>query len=309
MVEGREPDLTELEMQVRDSLRRADEGPLRVLGYGEITLVLGVPADGPRWACKRLPDFPDAAAAATYRDRFERYLDLLSERGVTPVPSRFRVLDGVAAPLGGSRVVGYVVQPALDPGTLGPRVLAAAVPDPDHPVVTGIVDAVLSVCDDRTGLDGQLSNWAWDGSTLSYLDVTTPMLFDDIGRFELDMTLFLAAYPWALRAVIGRFVAPGVVGAYRGPRHVLVDVAANLVKERLDPWIPAVVTAANRALSGPGAPSVVEAPVTEAEVRSYYRSDARLWEAMFRLRRADRWWQRRVRRRDYQFLLPRSIDR
>ena len=33
-------------------------------------------------------------------------------------------------------------------------------------------------------------------------------------------------------------------------------------------------------------------------------SNARLWEIMLRLRLADRWWQRRVRRRIYPFLLP-----
>jgi len=44
-------------------------------------------------------------------------------------------------------------------------------------------------------------------------------------------------------------------------------------------------------------------------VRRYYRSDARLWELMLRLRRADRWWQRRIRRRTYPFLLPGHIER
>jgi hypothetical protein len=53
----------------------------------------------------------------------------------------------------------------------------------------------------------------------------------------------------------------------------------------------------------------VEAEITEDEVRRYYRSDARLWELMLRLRRADRWWQRRIRRRTYPFLLPGHIER
>ena len=54
---------------------------------------------------------------------------------------------------------------------------------------------------------------------------------------------------------------------------------------------------------------VVSPAVTEDEVRSYYRSDARLWEVMLRLRRADRWWQATVRRRPYPFLLPGPIAR
>ena len=295
-----EPDLVALERAVRSALRRSDPSGLRVLGRGEITLVLGEPADAPRWACKRLPVFRDPAAARAYRETFDRYLEVLEQRGVRPVPSRFQALGRPGAR---DPVIGWVIQPALDPEHLAARVLAGTGPDPEHPVLTGVAGAVVSTCDRHTGLDAQLSNWAWDGSTLSYLDLTTPLLFDDRERLEFDTEVFLSAYPWVLRRPIDRFVAPGVVGAYRDPRHVLVDFAANLVKERLEHWIPAAVTVANRVLG------LGHEPVTEAEVRRYYRTDARMWEALLRLRRADQWWQRHVRRRTYPFLLPDRIER
>jgi hypothetical protein len=44
-------------------------------------------------------------------------------------------------------------------------------------------------------------------------------------------------------------------------------------------------------------------------VRRYYRSDARLWGVLLRIRRLDRAWQRHVRRRSYPFLLPQRIER
>lgn len=287
--------LRSVEDAVRSALRRHDASDLRVLGYGEISLGVGWPGPDPVAACKRLPPFPSERAAEDYGRRFGQYLELLADRGVTPVPSAFRLLPG-----DDGRVVAYVVQPTVAPDDLGPEVLRRADPDPDHPLVRGVVDAVDRVTDERTGLDAQVSNWAVVDGGLRYLDVTTPMRFDADGRFELDMGLFLAAYPWALRGVIGRFVAPGVIGSYRDPRHVLVDLAANLLKERLEPWVPAVVEAANRTVSP---------PLTEEEVRRYYRSDARMWEALLRLRRADRWWQRRIRRRPYPFLLPGRIER
>ncbi len=53
----------------------------------------------------------------------------------------------------------------------------------------------------------------------------------------------------------------------------------------------------------------VDPPLTVDEVRKYYRSDARTWEVLLRLRRADQWWQRRVRRRTYPFLLPEPTER
>ena len=97
-----------------------------------------------------------------------------------------------------------------------------------------------------------------------------------------------------------RFVAPGIVAAYHRPRDVAVDLAGNLLKERMGDLLPAVVGAVNER---------VEPPVDVAEVQRWYRSDARMWELMLRLRRADRWWQQRVRRRTYPFLLPDATDR
>lgn len=276
--------------------RSSGDTRLLVLGYGEISSVIGWPTDAPTVACKRLPEFPSGAAASRYRERFEAYLGLLVERGVQPVQSEFLTVPSVRS----DHVVGYVLQPVLAASDLGPNVLRSANPDPAHPMLPAVVDSVMKVTDEHTGLDAQLSNWVQGVDGLRYLDVTTPMCFDDAGRIDLDMGLFLAAYPWALRALIKRFVAPGVVAAYRDPRHVLVDMTANLIKERLPAWIPAVLEVVNDAV----APSV-----TRDEVERYYRSDARLWEVMLRLRRADRWWQRNIRRREYPFLLPGRIER
>lgn len=292
-------DLHEIEATVRRALAAGSgsvgASDLAVLGYGEISLVVGWPSAAPTVACKRLPVFASEAAAQRYRERFEAYLGLIEERGLRPVASEFRCVESDRG-----AVAGYVVQPALASQVLGPNVLRGAEPDPAHPMISAVIEAVMDVVDDRTGLDAQISNWAHDTTGLAYLDVTTPMLFDESGHLELDIDLFLAAYPWALRGVIGRFVAPGVIGAYRDPRRVLVDLAANLLKERLSGWVPATLEAIN---------SVVSPAVTPEEVERYYRSDARLWELMLRLRRIDRWWQRSIRRRDYPFLLPGHIER
>jgi hypothetical protein len=291
--------LDEVEAAVRRALVTATADGLRVLGYGEITLVVGWPPDEPVWACKRLPVFTSADAVERYRTQFERYLQVLRDRGVEPVPSAFSSIRAASAH-GAPEHVGYVVQPALPASSLAVEVLRGADPARGTDLFQRVVGAVGGVVDERTGLDGQISNWALVDDRLCYLDVTTPMLFDGDGHIELDVDLFLAAYPWLLRGLLRRAVVPGVVGAYREPRHVLVDLAANLLKERLDEWLSTVLAAANE---------VVTPAITEQEVRHYYRSDARLWEMMLRLRRADRWWQRSVRRRSYPFLLPGPIQR
>lgn len=288
-------DLEGLEEQVSRALRAGSEKGLRILGYGEITLVLGWPPDAPRFACKRLPLFGDEARVAAYGATLGRYLEALAAGGVDVVDTDFlhtRRHDG--------RVAAYVVQPILPEESLAVRVLARSEPDPEDPLVTAVLERVAGVVDEHVGLDAQISNWALAGDRVSYFDVTTPILRGSDGRPEIDLDLFLAAFPWAIRGALGRFVAPGVLARYHDRRSVMLDLAANLWKERLAPWIPAVVQAANEH---------VRPPLTEDEVRKDYASDARQWEWLLRLRRADRWWQRTVRRRPYPFLLPGHIDR
>jgi hypothetical protein len=294
--------LAAVESAVQEALASGREDHLCVLGHGEISLVIGWPTHDPAMACKRLPVFPSTAAAERYEDVFSRYVARLEQRGLHVVPSSLNFLslgrpgrpDRPGRPGGDGRTVGYVVQPVLPAGSLGPDILRAAVPDPDHPLLTSVVAGVLGAVDASTGLDGQISNWSMADETAQYLDVTTPILYDD-GRLALDVNVLVASYPWVLRPALRRFAAPPIAAAYCDPRTVLLDLAANLHKERLTGWIPAVLQGANRELS---------APITPDEVHRYYRSNARLWEVMLRLRLADRWWQRRVRRRIYPFLLP-----
>jgi hypothetical protein len=150
------------------------------------------------------------------------------------------------------------------------------------------------------GLDGQMSNWAVAGGELIYLDVTTPMMRDGAGAERLDTGLFLASLPWALRGPVRRFLLGGILEKYYQPRGVVLDALANLVKERLERWLPAFLEESN---------ARVRPALSQEEVRRYYAADARTWALLQRLRRLDRAWQRRVRRRPYPFLLPGRIER
>lgn len=288
--------LVEVEAAVQQALETGHDEDLCVLGHGEISLVVGWPSEAPVLACKRLPLFASEEAAGRYARVLDDYLDRLESRGTHAVPSSFHTL----APLPDGRCAGYVVQPVLPTDALGPEVLRTADPDPEHPLLSGVVSAVCAAVDEHTGLDAQISNWALREGGLHYFDVTTPIILGDDGRLRFDVGLMTAAFPWVMRAPLRRWVAPPIAAAYCDRRTVLLDLAANLHKERLAQWIPAVLEKANREVSD---------PITEDEAHRYYRSNARLWEVMLRLRRADRWWQRTVRRRGYPFLLPRSTVR
>jgi Family of unknown function (DUF6206) len=287
-------DLTTLEHRVRAELEADGSGDLRVLGYGEITLVLGWPPEAPRVACKRLPVFPDASRAAAYGATISAYIEELRGSGVDVLATEWRTVA-----TGGDGVAAYVLQPVLPAPTLAPNLVRADRVD-GIDVVARIVNVIATTVDDHVGLDGQLSNWALVDDRLRYFDVTTPMLNDDAGRTLLDLGLLVQPFPAPVRAIVRRAVAPGIVAHFHEPRYVLVDMIGNLLKERLDGVIDPAIELANQ---------FAEPPIDRHEVERFYRSDARTWEALLRLRRADRWWQRHVRRRTYPFLLPGPIDR
>ncbi len=290
-------ELEAAEARFRAALERGDAGDLEVLGYGEISTVVAVEAAAGRFALKRLPPFDSAGRFAAYRALFDEYLERLGSTGVEVVPSALRSL---AAPEGGT--VAYCVQPALDPERLGPRILERCDPTAAGELYEELLGRVLGAVSPQVGLDGQLSNWARIDGGWRYLDVTTPLLRDRSGSDRIDAELFLAALPGLLRGLVRRFLLRSITDVYFDRRQVVLDFLGNLVKERLAEHVPAGIEVANRLL-GPGA------PVTVDEVRRYYARDARLWALLLGLRRADRWWQLRVRRRPYPFLLPGKIER
>jgi hypothetical protein len=106
--------------------------------------------------------------------------------------------------------------------------------------------------------------------------------------------------PWALRGTVRRFLLQSILDKYYSPRGVLVDLLGNLIKEGVSRWLGLGLEIVN---------TKIEPAIDEAEVRRYYREDAGMWALLQRLRRMDRMWQRRVRRRQYPFLLPGKVER
>lgn len=289
-----QPTLAGIEADVTTALSRGDASGLTVLGYGEISLVIGWPGDSPQWACKRLPPFGSRSDVDAFSEILHRYIDELGNRGVNVVDT-----EVMTVPTDGDKLAVYCVQPVLDEASLAVAVVRAD-PDRGAAVLGEIVATALNVVSDRVGLDAQLSNWGWRNGSLEYFDVTTPLLRHADGTPEVPTGMYLASLPGFVRAAVRRFVLPGIIERYHQPRTVVLDLAANLIKERLDEFIPAVLAAANVQLAE---------PLTAQEVRRDYRSDARTWRLIQALRRADRVYQQRIRRRAYPFLLPEPITR
>lgn len=282
--------LQALEERVEIALDGGAMAELEVLGYGEISTVLGAMGTAGPVAAKRLPVMTPGELTA-YRETLAAYLSALEARGVRPVPSTVQAV-------GSDPTLPYCIQPRQS--TLLVDELRTADDATIARRAARLVELVVGTVDDRVGLDGQISNWAVGEDDLVYLDVTTPLLRDETGAEQLDVGMFLASLPWFLRGLVRRFLLAEILSHYYEPRAVLLDMIGNLHKERLAPAIPVFLTFANPAVSP---------AITVKEVSRYYRSDALMWGVLQRLRRADRWWQRRIRRRRYPFLLPGVIER
>jgi hypothetical protein len=288
-------DLEALDRRFREALRTGSLDGLPVVGYGEVSIAFGWPPDRPTVVAKSLPPFEDARRLEAYADVLDEYLDALTARGVEPVPTAVRsVADG------GRRRRAYVLQPSLPAETIGPAVLARADAEEGEALLTSIVDTVLHATDEKVGIDGQVSNWAVSEGRLRFLDVSTPMLRGEDGHDLLDHGVLLGAYPWITRWPLGPVVISRVFADYHDPWRVVRDLAGNLIRERLTTWIPVLLGVANPHF---------DRPLTVEGVRDFYRWNARFYTAVQALRRADRAWQRHVRRREYPLILPPSYRR
>jgi len=288
-------ELEALDAALEEALRTGDVSGLTLLGYGEISCVLQFNRGNEAFACKRLPVFPDESARAAYAQVFAEYLDILKNRGVTPTPSHLVTLEGPGA----ARRV-YCTQPKLAGDSLLPKWLSGADDAEAVRVFEEIVILVEKVARGDVGIDGQAANWAIIDGKLAYLDVTTPLLRNPDGKERLDLDLFLASLPWALRFLVKKLMLRGILDKYYVPRGIILDFLGNLIKEKLETRIPLFL----KAIDGR-----FDRPISEKEIRAYYEEDAGTWALLQRLRRMDRAWQMKIRRRVYPFLLPGPIAR
>ncbi len=287
------PDLAEVEDAVEAALRSGRPEGLDIIGYGEITLVIGWPPESRQWALKRLPLFDDLERLFAYKKTLFSYMTELEKRGAQVIETELSHVERADG-----RLAAYVVQPSVPRGHLLVEELREVSASVAAELLERLAGTISSVVGDTVGMDAQVSNWAILGGDLVYFDVSTPLMRDSTGRNLLDVDVFLASLPAVLRAPVKRLVAEEIISTYFNLRSVFVDVAANLYKDGIEAVLPVFLEAANR---------FVSPPITEKEAYRYHRRDAFLWSSLQRARRLDRWWQQKIRRRTYPFLLPPTV--
>ncbi len=89
---------------------------------------------------------------------------------------------------------------------------------------------------------------------------------------------------------------------------MVIDLVANFHKEQRPDLVPDVIAAVNGFFAQETSDWSVQ-PITEQEVRSYYREDAFIWRFYLAARKVDRFLRTRLLGREYPYILPGKIQR
>lgn len=284
------------EQRLEAAVRTGESGDLDVIGYGEVTIAVKLVTPHGEFACKRLVPFSSREAAEGTARLIASYVEQLGACGIDVVETETPILE---RPDGH---VLYCVQPLLAPGTLGPDFLKGKTADEAAPHIRRIFEHIRASVNPSLAPDGQLSNWAFEGDRLRYLDVGTPFLRDEKGNDLFDFTEQTRALPGPVRVIVNRFLLRGILDNYHSTRGQALDFLGNLIKEGLGDIFPPLIPIANEVFE-------LTPEITEKEVDAHYKSDAQTYEFVQAARRADRWICRNVLRKPYPYLLPPRIDR
>jgi hypothetical protein len=297
------------------------EIPARILGYGEISTVFQIQTGGMQaLAFKRLPLFYTWDEVERYRVAYGEYLHLLSDEiGLHLPPHDYAVVSHRSG-----LPVFYIIQQQMPAKSIGNQALHYLPRKDAILLVQRVMEEMHRVWTFnqrqehlRVAIDGQISNWSIDGfdpenprvedARLWYLDTSTP-LFRVAGEEQLDPELFLRSAPSFLVWILRLLFLQDVIDRYYDPHLVAVDLVANFYKEQRADLIADTVAVVSDFFSGEAAELGIE-PITEQEVRAYYREDALIWRLYLSMRKIDRFLHVRLLRRDYPYILPEKIER
>jgi hypothetical protein len=296
--------------------------PARVLGYGEISTIFEIQAETTKnLACKRMPIFKTKEEVAEYETLYGDYNEMLQKDiGINTPEWGFAWFVSDAG-----NIIAFDIQRKLSPESIGNRAIQILDTAGIRTLCLLVLRELLKIWrfnlanpGRAVGIDGQISNWSiadFDparpqlspGSKLLYFDTSTPLMKKD-GVERLDPELFLRSAPSFLVWLIRWLFLEGVMTRYYDARLVAIDLIANFYKEQRPELVPGLVQAANEFFAAEGASLGVK-PLTEKEIKSYYKEDAMIWVLFLAFRRFDRWLHKYVLRKPYIYILPGHIKR
>ena len=313
--------LKKLEKTIDTSNPEKGEIPIKILGYGEISLVFELLNNPEQIAYKRIPIFENEKQVNRHIWAYNEYNRILIEDVGLNLPNYdvawFRDNE--------DKIQFYCVQEKISSESVGNRVI--------HDLSTEDIETlILLVMREKKkvwvysknhetidiGLDGQISNFAIIGydpnnpkiekdTKLLYLDTSTPM-FRKNGIEAMDAELFLESTPSFLRFIVKAAFLDEVVDRYYDWRLVTIDLIANFFKEQRPELIPGIIHKVNKFFKEEASEFNIK-PITFEEVQKYYKNDKMIWVIFQNARKIDRFIKTKLFKKKYDFYLPGKIER
>jgi len=182
--------------------------PIKILGFGEISLVFEIIGDPEQLAYKRIPIFDNEKQVRRHVWAYNEYCRILEKEIGLILPNHNVIwfLDD------NGKIQFYSIQAKIDPESVGNKIIHQVSDDEVELLILLVLREIKKVwainkekADIEVGLDGQISNFVLmdydsknpavnENSKLLYLDTSTPMLRKS-GVESMEAELFLNSTP------------------------------------------------------------------------------------------------------------------
>jgi len=313
--------LKKLERSIDTHNPEKGEVPIKILGYGEISLVFEILGDPEQIAYKRIPIFENEKQVNRHIWAYNEYNKLLSQDVGLNLPR----YDVAWFKDNEDKIQFYCVQEKISSESVGNQVIHDLSSEDIETLILLVMREMKKVWiyskNHETidlGLDGQISNFAIIGydpnnpkiendTKLVYFDTSTPM-FRKNGIEAMDAELFLKSTPSFLRFLVKAAFLDEVVDRYYDWRLVTIDLIANFFKEQRSDLIPGIIRQVNKFFKEEASEFNME-PITFEEVQKYYKNDKMIWVIFQNARKIDRYIKTKLFKKKYDFYLPGKIKR
>ncbi|MFX1329696.1 MAG: DUF6206 family protein [Promethearchaeota archaeon] len=295
--------------------------PLKILGYGEITLVFEIINDDYNYAYKRLPIFETHEQAKKHEHVFREYNRILNEELHIKTPP----LEIVWFESDEGKIIFYAIQEKILSESVGNKVIHQVSKKETEFLVLNALREMKKVWtfnkENKTydvGLDGQISNFAIlnynpenpvveENPRLIYID-TIPPFYRINGIEAMEIELLTKSMPSFVRGLLKRIFLQDLIDRYYDWRLVIIDLIANFFKEQKPKLIPSLIEVVNNFLNEEANEFNI-APLNIEEIEKYYKSDKFIWVLYQRMRLFDRFIKTKLLRKKYDYYLPGKIER
>ncbi len=299
-----------------------------VVGYGEISTVMrldkknnlrrDIIENESRWIWKKMPPFPAIDEVDGYLRLYEEYRLILTKDIGISVPeqtARYFKHDNY--------YLVYAGQERVDENCIGNVLIKRLDEDNALRLLEKVLEKIVDVHafnehnrEINIGIDAQLSNWALvsqTGSTpaigdidsVTYLDTSSPMIRLR-GKEQVNTEIFIKSAASFLRPIIRAFFLQQVLDRYYDIRSVVIDIIANLYKEKRVDLIDCFIRSTNEFFKNAG---VSVKDICRKEIDEYYSNDAFIWRFYQASRKIDRFVTKNILRKQYMFRIPETIER